>query len=110
MPRAVCLYEAYRKPLRCCKIIYRWCLLYRELSLFNAPLTDYVRLPINLVQSDETIKALLKGIVVTDDDELIEAAHTADLVGKVHAPELVHVGSGLVEEGDTERREFLEQG
>src|SRR5438094_4746811 len=110
MPPGVCLCEACRIPLRCCKIVYRWCLPHIKLSLFNTTLTHYVRLPINLVQSDEAIEALLKGVVMTDDNELLEATHTADLIGKVHAPELVHVRGGLVEEGNAERREFLEQG
>src|SRR5437764_3434597 len=47
---------------------------------------------------------------MADDDELIEATHTANLVSKVHTAQLVHVLRWFVKEGDVEVGELFEQG
>src|SRR5579885_2896626 len=62
------------------------------------------------MEADEAIKPLLERIVLADDDELLEAAHAPDLLGEVHASQLVHVLLRLVEEGKVEGGELLEQG
>src|SRR6266851_284890 len=43
-------------------------------------LIPLARLAIYLAQADQAVKSLLKGIVMTDDDELVEATHAPDLL------------------------------
>src|SRR5579863_3105522 len=53
---------------------------------------------IHLTQTDQTNEALLEGIVVADDDQLIEAAHAANLFSKVHTPQYIHILGWLIKE------------
>ena len=48
------------------------------------------------------VKPLLEGVVVADDDQLVEATHAADLLGEIASPLAVHILGRLVEEGDVE--------
>src|SRR2546425_13066988 len=82
------------------------------LSFFSSyfVLAHLVCLPIDLAQADQTIESLLKCVIVADDDELIEATYTANLLGQVDTTQFIHVLGGLVKEGNVEVRELLEQG
>jgi hypothetical protein len=51
---------------------------------------------IYLIQANQAVQALLKGIVVADHDELVETTNAADLIGQVHTPQFVHILGGLV--------------
>src|ERR671931_2023557 len=59
---------------------------------------------------DDVVDGLLEGVVVRDDDELVEVSHLADLLREALAPLGVHVDRRLVEEGDADVRELLEHG
>src|SRR5579872_6980392 len=63
-----------------------------------------------LNQADEIIGVMLEGVVVADDDELLEATHLADLVGEIVSPFAVHVLGGLVEEGEVDLTHLFQQG
>src|SRR5436305_4216573 len=65
---------------------------------------------ISFTQTDQTIQTLLKGVIVTDHDELLKASHTTNLIGEIHTAQFVHILCWLVEEGDVECRELFEQG
>src|SRR6266496_4224230 len=60
-------------------------------------------------QTHNTIQSLFKGIVMADYDELVETAHATNLLGEVHAPQLIHILGWLIEEGDVEGGELFEQ-
>src|SRR5690242_16983595 len=67
------------------------------------------RLAVALLQVDDAVEPLLEGIVMADDEQLIEAAHTPDLLGQIATPLAIHILRRLVEEGDVEAREASEQ-
>src|SRR5579875_199597 len=67
------------------------------------------RLTVYFAQAHQAIKSLLKCIVVADDEELVEAAHTPDLLCQIRAAQEIHVLRRLIEEGDIERGELFEQ-
>src|SRR5207253_272335 len=58
---------------------------------------------------DDVIDGLLEGVVVRDDEELVEVAHLSNLLRQALASLCVHVDRRLVEEGDTYVRELLEE-
>src|SRR5215469_13791324 len=62
-----------------------------------------------LFKVDDVVEALLEGVVVADDDELIEATHPANLLGEVATPLAIHVLCRLVEEGDVEAGQPTQQ-
>ena len=51
----------------------------------------------------------LKGIVVTDDEELGEALDRDNLLGQAVAAGIVQIGRRLVEEGDVDTGQLVEQ-
>src|SRR5205823_2536822 len=60
--------------------------------------------------ADDVAKEAVKGVVVADNDELIEALQPLNLIAKVSAPLLVQVRSWLVQEGDPNAAEVSENG
>src|SRR3712207_6104449 len=67
-------------------------------------------LRLGALDRDDVIDGLLEGVVVRDDEELVEVADLADLLGEPLAPLGVHVDGRLVEEGDADVRELLQEG
>src|SRR5450432_4146747 len=57
-------------------------------------------------QPYNAVEALFKSIIMTNDDELIEATYAPNLLRKVHASQFIHVLCWLVKEGNIERREL----
>src|SRR5579859_4424076 len=66
-------------------------------------------LAVALFEMEDRVKSLLEGVVVADDEELIEAAHSADLLGEIAAALAVHILRRLIEEGDVEAGEAAQQ-
>src|SRR5438105_1939086 len=58
---------------------------------------------------DDVVNRLLEGVVVRDDEELVEVSHLPDLLRQSLAPLGVHVDRRLVEEGDADVRKLLEE-
>src|SRR5579875_1655970 len=80
--------------------------------LFAQPyllLTQEVCFAVLFAEAHDTVKPLLEGVVMADDDELLKAAHTANLLGQIGAPQFVHILRRLIEEGNIQVGELLEQ-
>src|SRR3712207_6153625 len=58
---------------------------------------------------DDVVDRLLEGVVVGDDEELVEVADLPELLREALAPLGVHVDGRLVEEGDADVGELLEE-
>src|SRR5215207_2597884 len=58
---------------------------------------------------DDVVYVLLEGVVVRDDEELLEVAHLPYLLREAFAPLGVHVDGRLVEERDAYVRELLQE-
>src|SRR5437588_4495644 len=58
---------------------------------------------------DDVLDRLLEGVVVRDDEELVEVAHLPDLLRQPFAALGVHVDRRIVEEGDAYVGELLQK-
>src|SRR5260221_1734160 len=93
---------AWSLPL--CSMYFQLLLCYHHIVFSQHP-----RLTIRLAQANQTVKALLKRVVVANDKQLIETTHAPDLLCQVRTAQPIHVLSRLIKKCDIERRELFEQ-
>ena len=67
------------------------------------------RLAVALLQVDDAVESLLEGIIMADDEQLIETMYAPDLLSQIATPLAIHVLRRFVEEGDIEVREPTKQ-